>query len=419
MLKLTTALTNFVNIHRSLYLSRQLDTSLKKRLVLYIILLMTISQLAITIYLPSLPTMVHALHTNQAMIQHTLIAYILGYGCSQFIYGPLSDIYGRRLIVIIGLCIFCIASLIAIFSENIYVFLIARVLQGAGIGCGDTMGRAILCDCFEEKEFVKAASNIGMAATITPLIAPLIGGYLQEYSSWRASFLLLFLYGAFNLILLFHHLPETNLKLEASVRSLTGILNNYWFVLRNRIFLGFFIPGLVCFVSEIIYNMMSPFLIQKTLGWSPIAYGYLSIYIVLGLLIGTLIAKYFIHYYTHRIMVLGGLLVTVVASLTMLIPALIGFINIYSIIAPMFIFMMGVGIIYPNTNMGALSPFTAMAGIAGALQGGLQMICASFLGSTLANVDHNNQLLLACSLTVFTVTGLVGFNFLIKKSIIQ
>jgi DHA1 family bicyclomycin/chloramphenicol resistance-like MFS transporter len=169
-------------------------------------------------------------------------------------------------------------------------------------------------------------------------------------------------------------------------------------------------------VGEIIYNMISPFLIQKGLHWSPIGYGYLSIFIVLGLLTGTLIAKYFVQNISHGTMVLGGLIITLLASISMLIPSILEVMNIFTIIIPMFIFMIGVGIIYPNTNMGALSPFTAMAGIAGALQGGLQMVGASFLGIILAHVHLKGQLLLSTSLSVLSFAGLIGFIFLIKES---
>lgn len=400
--------------NRGLYTYTEFDKNLKIKLIIYIILLMTISQMAISIYLPSLPGIASSFKTNESLVQLSLTSYILGYGFSQFFYGPLSDQYGRRLIVLIGLCIFIIASVIAICAPNISVFLLARLLQGIGIGCGDTMGRAIMCDCFKEKDFVKAATYIGMAATITPLISPIIGGYIEEWAHWRANFIILLIYGMLNFFVMFYYLPETNLRMQATRNSLKSVFNTYWFILRNRVFLGFFIPGLICFIGEIIYSMISPFLIQEKLGWSPVAYGWLSILTVAGLLLGTLIANRLAHKFNHHQMVLIGLCILVLGAVTMLLLSLIVKMSVMSIVLPMLIFVVGVGIVYPNTNMGALSPFTAIAGSAGALQGGLQMLGAGFLGVGLAHVESGNQFTLAVTLTLLSILGLIAFIGLIK-----
>ena len=137
-------------------------------------------------------------------------------GISQFFYGPLSDIYGRRLIILVGLSIFCIANLLAVFSTTFGVFLTSRILQGIGIGCGDTMGRAILCDCFKTNEFVMAACYIGLAATVTPMISPVIGGYIEVFFNWRANFIFILLSGMIVMSIIFINLPETKSKANAS-----------------------------------------------------------------------------------------------------------------------------------------------------------------------------------------------------------
>lgn len=245
-------------------------------LVIFIILLMTISQMAVTIYIPALPSISKDLHASNSLVQFSLLSYIFAYGCSQFFYGPLSDIYGRRIIVLIGLGIFIIASAMAIFSENIWFFIIARILQGIGIGSCDTMGRAIMCDAFKGKKFVHAASYISMASTLTPLLAPILGGYFTVLIDWHACFTFLFIYGLISFVLLQRYLPETKNPELPVLKSLKGIINTYIFIVRNQIFLGFFIPGLISFFGEILYNMVSPFLLQNRLGLTPVVFGWLS-----------------------------------------------------------------------------------------------------------------------------------------------
>jgi len=106
-----------------MYIYPEFNQPIKNRLVLYIILLMTISQMAITIYLPSMPSMKVAFHTDNAHIQYSLTLYLLGYGFSQFFYGPLSDIFGRRWIILVGMGIFVFASALCLFSFGITFFL--------------------------------------------------------------------------------------------------------------------------------------------------------------------------------------------------------------------------------------------------------------------------------------------------------
>jgi len=383
-------------------------------LVIFIILLMTISQMAVTIYIPALPNIVRDFNTTNTLVQISLVSYIFAYGCSQFFYGPLSDIYGRRIIVLIGLIIFILASVLATFATNIYLFILARILQGIGMGCGDTMGRAIMCDVFKGRHFVKAASYISMASTLTPLFAPIMGGYFAYLLNWRACFVFLLFYGVISLILIGRHLPETKNTELPALKSVKGIINTYIFIIRNQIFLGFFIPGLISFFGETFYNMISPFLLQERLHLTPVTYGWLAMFTISGLLIGSVIAKAYAHKITHYHMVLIGLWILLLGSVTMLMPGLYGYLSITSIVLPMVIFMLGVGITYPNTNMGALAPFTTIAGTAGALQGGLQMITSGILGIVLADIRNQTQLPLAVILTIISSIGLLSFFIFLK-----
>ena len=402
-------------IHASHYLLRATTESEQRLLTLFIIFLMTLSQLAITIYLSAMPLMTKAFATNHAHIQLTITVYLIGYGLSQFIYGPLSDIYGRRIMILIGLSLFIFATACCVFTSSIQYFLVARFLQGIGMGCGDTMGRAILCDKFQNDRFIKAAAIIGMAATIMPFAGPLMGSYLQTYFHWRDCFLLIFFYGISVLFLVFYFLPETKTYEQLSVFNLKSILNSYQFILRNRIFLGFFIPGLVCFIGEIIYSITSPFLIQQELGYSAIEFGWFTLFTISGLLIGTIIAHFSAEQIKHQAMVYYGLLIQVIAGVLMLTPSLFHHLSLFFLVFPMTIFMIGVGMIYPNTNMGALTPFTATAGIAGALQGGLQMLLGGIIASHVTQYSVRSALPLSTSLFLLSGVGLVLFYRLIYR----
>ena len=388
------------------------DLKTKKRLVIFIILLMTISQATITIYLPSLPYLEHFFNTDHSAMKLSVTLYIISYGISQFIYGTLSDIYGRRIIILVGTTIFAAASLICACAHTIEIFLLGRILQGFGIGCGDTMGRAILCDQFKKNEFVAAAAKIGMASTITPLAAPVIGGYLQEYLSWRTDFIILALYAFLCLGIFTYLLPETKIHSFRKKISYQRILHSYYVILSNLTFIRFFIPGLVCFVGELVYNLMSPFIMQENYQLSPIEYGWLSIYTISGLFIGAMISTKLATRISITRMVRAGLILFTIAGFYMLIPRFFVHHHLFFILAAIFIFMIGEGIVYPNTNTGALQQFTHMAGAAGALQGGLQMIAGGITGILVGMIHSETQWVLASILTIISVFGLCSFVLL-------
>ncbi len=406
---------HLTTVQASQYQKFVINARYKHILVTFIILLMTLGQLTITIYLPSMPSMVKMFGTGHSAIQLSLTLYLIGYGISQFFYGPLSDVYGRRNIILVGLLIYMLGSIICVCASNITFFLVARIIQGMGIGCGDTMGRAILCDRFQKRDFIKAASSIGMAATITPFIGPLIGGYIEQYFNWRVSFVLMLIYSLVILILIFYYLPESKRPDHFMLFKPKDIMGHYYNILRNYIFIGFFIPGLVCFVGEILYNIVSPFLIQQQLGYHAIAFGWLTLFTISGLLIGTLIARGASHLIKYDDMVYLGMLVLIFASICMVIPGLFHYLSIYSVILPMTIFMVGVGMIYPNTNMGALTPFASNAGFAGALQGGLQMLTGGIIATHMSTLSVKTVLPLGCFLLVLSIIGFIMFYLLIIK----
>ncbi len=406
-------------VQQSHYIAYITNTQCRQKLVLFIIFLMTMSQLAITIYLPSMPALVKSFHTGHAAIQLSLTVFLIAYGFSQFIYGPLSDIYGRRVIILIGLMIFLIGTLGCIFANNTTIFLISRIIQGLGIGCGDTMGRAILCDRFDNKAFIKAAATIGMAATITPFVGPLVGGYLEVYFNWHFSFIIMLLYALIILISIFYYFPESKPLDQFVEVDFKNIIHSYQFIFRNRVFLGFFVPGLVCFVGEMLYNIVSPFLIVQQLHLSAITFGWLTLFTIVGLFIGTLITRFTSHYFKHDAMVFYGMCILIIAGFVMIVPSLFHYLSIYTIVLPMMLFMVGVGIIYPNTNMGALTPFTANAGVAGALQGGLQMLIGGVITSHMSTLSVKSALPLGCFLFLISLVGMMIFYCFIIKNKVQ
>jgi DHA1 family 2-module integral membrane pump EmrD-like MFS transporter len=157
--------------------------------LILLIMLISIAQCGLSLYLPSLPAISSRLHALPTLVQLTVVYYVIGIGISQLFYGPLSDHYGRRKIVLYGVYIFLTGTVLAMYSPTIDILLMARFIQGIGIGSATTISRAILRDIFQGKEYVKAGSKLASAVATAPIVAPILGGYIQTNLGWRANFL--------------------------------------------------------------------------------------------------------------------------------------------------------------------------------------------------------------------------------------
>lgn len=396
-------------------------TSFDKKIIFLIIVQVVINQTAISIYLPSLPSIVRSLQISEGYAQYTVTSYIMGFGIMGLIYGPLSDYLGRRKTALLGLSIFTLGSLLASITHSIITLLIARTLQGMGISAGDVMGRVVLCDLYDKKKFIKAAAYIGMAIPITPFIAPVIGGYLNELFGWQANFIFMLLLSLTALIIYYFNFPETKstrktVAFNTALTAIAQIIKDTSYILRNKIFIAFFAACVVAASGELAYGIIAPFVIQNELHWSASAYGLISGLIAIGYFFGAQLTNKFSVTLNSFYNVLFGLILSALAGLLMLIPSLFHSITIYSITLPMLLYLTGAGSIYPAANAGALVPFAEISGLASSVQGGLQYFLTGLIGFLLASFNFHSQISLAIFLLLLSVGTIVLFVSLMRNN---
>src|SRR3990167_10551355 len=179
------------------------------QIILIICLIASVSRFVLDSYLPSLPAIGQYFLVPDSSIQLTLTMYLLGFSLSQLIYGPLSDQYGRRIVIISGITIFLIGTMICAVATNHTVLLIARLIAGIGAGACGVLNRAIASDCFKGSDLSKAWSYTTTTLVVTLIVAPILGGYVQEVFGWRSNFLLAALCVFIALFVVFKFLPET------------------------------------------------------------------------------------------------------------------------------------------------------------------------------------------------------------------
>ena len=180
-----------------------------KSIFFILILTSTLGQFFSDLYLPSIPAISKSLKTSTELTQLTVSIYLLGYSISSLMYGPISDTFGRKKPLLLGLILCLIGSFICMMSTDISILISGRLIQGIGGGAGMTITSAIIRDCCEGKKMAKFGSYLTMANMVVIIAAPVLGGYFQIFFGWNASFQFLFVYSFIILILVGLFLPET------------------------------------------------------------------------------------------------------------------------------------------------------------------------------------------------------------------
>src|SRR3990167_196619 len=259
-------------------------------IVLLTLLIVPLSGLGIDIFVPSLPAITDHFSADTGVVQLSVSVYILGYALFQTMWGTLADSFGRRRLILIGLSGVTITCLLIPFSINIGMLLGLRFLQGVFVEPVGILSRVLLSDTFKGNELSRFSNYLTITWAIGPIIAPFICGYLQNYLGWKASFFFLAAYSFILLIILFIKLPETHTNPIPLVFSC--IKASYQAVLTHSEFLSLVIVMSLSYGAMAIFNVMGPFLIQTTLGFSAITFGYVALYMGVAWFIGSLFNRW-------------------------------------------------------------------------------------------------------------------------------
>jgi DHA1 family bicyclomycin/chloramphenicol resistance-like MFS transporter len=351
----------------------------KPALTALLALLTAIGPLSVDLYLPSLPEIGRALAAPPAEVQLTISSYLVGFGAGQIVYGPLADRHGRKPVMLAALLIFCATTLVCAAAPSIVALIGARAVQAFGAAGAIVLARAVVRDLYEGTRAGREFSLMAMIMGLAPIVAPLIGGLLQAAFGWRACFVFIFLVGIIAAAAVRWLLPET-LRPRPSAPA-SGMWESMRIVARHRgvrahlaiVAAGY--AGLFAFISG------SPFVLQITHGLTPFGFGLSFAAASLGYVVGTSLAAKFVTRlgldrtigWGVRAMALGG--VTMVVA-TALAPEAVG-----GIVAPMMIYLFGMGLAMPQAFAGALQPFPERAGAASSLIGCVQQSVAATTGA--------------------------------------
>jgi len=389
------------------------------KVLLPVILIGICGTLGIDIHLASMPFIMAFMHSTKAQMQQSVSLFLLGMGASLLLYGPLSDKYGRKPIVILGLSIAFIASFSAALTTNIHTFLSMRLIQGIGSGVCAGLGGTIFADVLQGKRLAILGSYFSLVIGLSPLLAPALGGYIQHYFNWQANFVVL---GSVLLIALVLYLcltPETNHHKNQNAFTIYGICSSYKLLLLNPVFMGCTIVGGVAISISMVYATTSSFIFQTSFHLSPVAYGWATAIAGAGSIAGKIFAPYYINWKGSYKTLISGLMMALIPGIILLFLQLLGLINVSFLVILVFFTLLGQTFITPITFSKALSPFHKNRGAAGALYAGFQYLISFIVTAIISLFTIKGVTILSVAYILLSIIGITVFYWLINKKEIK
>ena len=376
--------------------------------------LVALGPLSTDLYLPSLPSLVRVFQADVASVQLTLSVFLVGFALSQLAYGPLSDRFGRRPLLLAGLAVYLAASIACALATSIAMLIVARFFQALGGCCGPVLGRAIVRDLHGVQRAARMLAYISAATALAPAIGPIIGGYLEVGFGWRSNFVALTIFGGVVLLAVSALLSETNEHPNPHATQLRVLIANYREVLIHRSFLGYTLCVAFSYSWLFAFISGSSFVLIDVLHVAPEHFGYWFLVAVAGYMSGTLSAgRLTMRLGIDRMISLGTLLGALSGSV-MAGLALAGVHTVAAVLIPTFFCFMAAGLVLPNAMAGAIGPFPKMAGTASALMGFFQMGCAALLGYLVGHLHNATPAPMALAMSAAGWGAFASYRLLVK-----
>jgi DHA1 family bicyclomycin/chloramphenicol resistance-like MFS transporter len=343
--------------------------------------LSAIGPLTTDMYLPSLPDIVRQLHASTAQVQFTISAYLIGFAVGQIFYGPVSDRHGRKPALMFAMALYCVASLACALSTSIEMLIIARTFQALGGSGGIVLARAIVRDIYAGARAGRELSLIGSVMALAPVLAPIAGGLLQTGFGWRAVFFALVGAGLLGAAIVWLLLPETLNTRAAEPVSIASMARSYRVVVRHSAYLAYLGITAASYAGLFAWISGAAFVLQNLYGLTPFDFGVAFALGSIGYMTGSaLAARIVIRLGLDGVLGVGGC-ACAVGGLGMVAAVALGLTSSLSLVAPVAIYLAGLGMVLPQGIAGAMTPFPERAGAASSLFGFVQQSAAALCGA--------------------------------------
>lgn len=384
----------------------------------YILILGSLSAfgpLCLDMYLPALPHLATDLSTTASMAQLSLTACLLGLALGQLIVGPLSDTRGRRSPLIISLIIYAISSLLCVFAPTAGILNILRFVQGLSGSAGIVISRAVVRDMYSGTEMTKFFSMLMLVNGAAPILAPLFGGQLLNFVSWRGVFVVLSLIGVILLLSVIYGLPETLPQERRQAGGLQATLSTFSRLLHDRHFMGYCLAQAFVTAAMFGYISGSSFVLQNIYHVSEQAYSLIFAINGVGIIIASQATGRLAGRIHETTLLRYGLGLATAASVVLLIAILLNG-SLISILIPLFFIVSSVGIVGPASFPLAMHSQQKSAGSASALLGLLPYILGAAVAPLVGLGGENNALPMGIVIISANMLAVLSYLFIVKPS---
>ncbi len=358
-----------------------------------------IGPLSTDMYLPSLPDISRTLQASTAETQLTISTYLIGFAFGQLFYGPLADRYGRKPALLIGLALFCSATLLCAVARSIEILMMARALQAFGACSGIVLARAIVRDLYSGARAGRELSLMGMVMALAPVVAPVAGGILQTAFGWRANFVALLAAGLIVALAIWRLLPETLAERSAPL-TLPAMIRSFGSFIRDGGYLAH--VGIVVFTFAGLFAWISgaSFVLQNLYGLSAFAFGFAFAVGSVGYMTGAgLAAKFVGRFGINAVSGIGAICVAG-AGWLMVVALALGLHWFVALVLPISIYLIGLGLVLGQAIAGAMQPYGRRAGAASSLMGFIQQSLAALVGIAVGDMLGHSAMPMAVAIAL-------------------
>jgi MFS transporter, DHA1 family, multidrug resistance protein len=352
--------------------------------VFILALLMGIQPVTTDLYLPALPAIAEGFGATMAQAQYTLSALLLAFGVSQLLWGPLSDRYGRKPILLAGLSMYTLAAVGAAWADSIQPLITWRILQGVAMGAVVMCGRALVRDLYDPIDGAQVMSKGLTGLGVLACISPPLGGFLSDHISAKAALMAMAVFGVLSLFVMIIFFKESVRHKNLRALVPTSLVRNWWMILKNPVFLTYSALSSASFCVLFVFLASSSFVFIKLFGFSSATYGLIMFGMSTHYIAGTFLCRWLLvrHGATRTVAIAGG--ISLFGGTLLGILWLSGLHSVWAVLLPFYTIAVGHGIHQPCGQTGSIVPFGKAAGTASAVNGFLMMVLAFATGAWLS-----------------------------------
>ncbi|MCC5902312.1 MAG: Bcr/CflA family multidrug efflux MFS transporter [Halomonas sp.] len=389
-----------------------------RRVALLVAANTALAPFAIDAYLPAIGILAEDINASIHHTELSISMFLLGFAIGQLCFGPVSDRFGRKPVLLSGLVVFMLASLAITTADSLTSLLVWRFIQALGGGACVVNSAAIVRDCFSGREAAKVMSTMAMIMMLAPLVAPAVGSILLHIAGWWLIFVFLAVYAGFLLWLLGTRLPETrdpNLP-AASARQ---VVRNYASVLRHREGMGYICAVAASFAGLFAFVTASPFLYLDYFSLSPSVYPIVFGVNVVMIALSNRVNIHLLRKRSPQQNLRLGLAIQLIAALGLVVATALNVASLYVVVPLIMVFTGMIGLITPNAISSLLDHFGHISATATALLGGIQFSCGALAGVMvgLFQVEHLWPMVL--TMLGAALLGNIGVRKLTKAPVVE